>query len=509
MGNEASMPAASYQSDRLGGNRESSVIGKLLKEVDSFLTKRGLIGRYFTFLLYSNALQKNCDSLEIADGLSNDFKRVINEIRALIPDLSEAESKSMNSVFVIQRFSQIHNMILADESRLEKVDYRDFKNLWNSFDTDQFDFFYFAMLNWYYAGFIGSFHFKSAHVLSCCLESRHAAAKAGKNRMNLEPEDFASYLAVQDFELKFHKFRYLMQLLVVNRPSSPSPFDQITSEILKGLKDYRAMNLLPLELKNFEETKAVLDLSEKMFDELLATYEKYLESWKKIDPIWDMMKCNIEEFATWKHNHAMLRAQKLDHLASRTDDPSIKCDLIEKCVALRKEARTSYLAEKFHLQVLNEMEIAYKALDLISYRYAIYNADRLDKENGGKLVETLGEAMVDGHNYFSWINQKRKNGHQFDEDTIIRNFRIMLVNYKYNKTMFRHPQLKDNYSKSLKAMMEKYVYLKDIHLEYSSINSVEIDDDDEVAEKDKMDGGKVDEAGSDKIEFSGPNGDAE
>ncbi len=179
-------------------------------------------------------------------------------------------------------------------------------------------------------------------------------------------------------------------------------------------------------------------------------------------------------------------------------------------MALRKEARAFYLDEKMHLQVLNEMEIAYKVLDLISYRYAIFDADRSNKENHEKLAKTLEESMIDGHKYFCWVNEKLKNGHKFDEDTITRNFTIMLINYQYNKSMYRHPQLKENYSKSLKIMMGTYGYLKEIHQKYCDANSdFEVDDDDAETEQDKKDdGGKMEKAGCEKMDVAGPSGDA-
>jgi hypothetical protein len=524
MGNEISAPVNFENFPKtvesvLEPDQGDCTITRLGKEFAKVLMTRKEYEKWLTVFTHLEALQKpiavgttqqSQANLEAADDLSKKIADIIGEIKEYHPDVTEAEIKSMNSLLVVMKLNAVLKAVCADENLLEKVNYQDFTDLLNSFDDDRFDFYYFGLMNWLLVVLIGNVSFRSAQVLANCLESRHVETKTGKNRLNLEQEDFDCYLAVQGFELKFKKFKYLLKLLF-SRDLPPSAFDLKTSEILKGLKDYKEMEILPLELKTFEAANGAAESSIKMFEELSAAYKNYLESWKKIGPIWELMKCDVEAFNTG--NLPLIKGQLSETLAAYTEDNATKLELFEKSVALRKEASFLFPVEKLKHKVANELEIVNRQFDIMSIYISIFEADQSNLKNEGLFLGSLDVAMSEAHTYFGWMSELAANGYTHDDDSIKRNFITMLITYKYNKTLYFHPVLKKMYTQGLKRMLEKFGFLEDLYQKYCDANSdFKIDDndaDDLMKGNGMAETSKLDDAGSEKMDVAESGGDAE
>jgi hypothetical protein len=479
----------------LAPNARDSFMKKLEKRMAHAIMSRGQNATWLSARKFIDALQKPITDLAVAESYSIELQQIINDFKAKHPDLKDSEIKSMDSLVCILTFQNFHKIISENKILKEKLNFKNFTDLLNNLDDEEFDFYYFGMMIWYFVEFAGHDHFRSAHVLWSCLESRHAATKAGKNRMNLKKDDFEHYLIVQDFEMKFKKFQYLYILLLEKSPE-PSAFDLKTAEILKGLKGYHPeSNDLPIELKTFEEVKAAGDLIIKMSEDLSAAYENYVESWEETRWHWPILSLDVNEFKV--NNLMIVKAQINDTLAEYTEDNFIKCELYEKAVDHRKEARSLIPDEKLKHRMVNEQQIAYAMLDLIGYRFLIYDSDQSNKENDAKFDDTLQEALIFTYNYFCWLSQVTVNGFEPDQDANERNFTIMLLNYRFNKTMFRHPEIMKNYTKQLKIWLAKYSYLEKIYQTHCDISSdFQIDEieDKQVEETEK----KIDER-SDKL----------
>jgi hypothetical protein len=292
--------------------------------------------------------------------------------------------------------------------------------------------------------------------------------------MNLKKDDFNHYVVVQDFQLEFRKFTYLYSLLLV-RKREPSAFDLKTAEILKGLKGYRPeSNELPIELKTVKQSEAAGELIIKTYEDLAAAYENYLKSWKQCESSWKTIKFDPTEWLGG--NLPLIKAQIKENLLWKSEGEGDfhKAKLLEEAIAYRKEARALIPDEKMKHRMANEQELAIRALDLITFRGSIAKANPKNKQMEKKFKLIFKDVTDSCYEYFNWFNRTVENGYKLNESDIEVHFKIMLINYRFNKTMLGkpyNPRLLEIYTEELKKYLSKYSCVEKVYREHCDLSA--------------------------------------
>jgi hypothetical protein len=218
------------------------------------------------------------------------------------------------------------------------VDFNEIKNLLNNFDSDRYGYIYFELLRRLFELFAIREWMKSARVLYECLNSCYESFKNGEKSMNNDKHLTASFLIVQEFEMRCDQICFFNYLL--NETEEPRSFDEIdrkTAEIWKQLKSHKQMKELHNKAKDFAEAEVIARFMIKIFDTLEDAYPKYKDNLEMIEFLFCGLNHSIPFQSFELKSKSYIGGGAYEILSLHTRDQKLEYKLLKKSNDLRME----------------------------------------------------------------------------------------------------------------------------------------------------------------------------
>jgi hypothetical protein len=285
-------------------------------------------------MTFSICVEKLVNGLNEAQKLIlyNLIEEIIETFKQKNHELCECRIRALDTLNCFLKVTKaIYDSKILD---LDQVNFRAIQKLLNEFDSDGLVFMKFLMLRQLFELFVEAHWIRSARALFECINSCYHSVKNGEKTVYGNEDLTASFLVVQEFELRYDQVCYLNQMM--NEFSKPEflAVDQKTAKIWKQLKEYKEMKELPSEVKDFSEAEEISRAMLKIHDAQEIAYPNYKTHLEKIKFLYHGLK-NADNFEP--NSKLLARAGAYEVISFHTTDPKLKCKLLKKSNDYRRE----------------------------------------------------------------------------------------------------------------------------------------------------------------------------